>query len=272
MGSATAARRGRPGRILAALACAGLLLLLTGLASIASSERSGQLDYQLIWDWGRAEATATGWRTVNDLGYRIEVTNGYLVSHSAALLACTPAELGPWERLIDSISAGLGLDPAIAQAGHSALDAEPTQVIAPVGESLDRPRDADLGAVVVQAPARAYCQAHYAIGRAAGDGIEGGSIHLEGRFRSDAGAWQAFELDSALAWGHIAVIRTPDETENEEETSLRLVGDAPVRIEIHRDLGALFDSVDFEAMDAETRAKAVLLALARSTRFEWIVD
>lgn len=272
MGSATAARLGRPGRILAALACAGLFLLLTGLASIASSERSGQLDYQLVWDWGRAEATATGWRTVNDLGYRIEVTNGYLVSHSAALLACTPAELGPWERLVDSISAGLGLDPAIALAGHSALDAEPTQVIAPVVESLDRPRNVDLGTVRVLDPDRAYCQAHYAIGSAEGDGMEAGSLHLRGRFRSDAGSWQAFDLDSALAWGHIDAIRAPNESAEVEASSFQLVDDALIRILIHRDLGALFDGLDFETMDAETRAKAVLLALAGSTRFEWIVD
>jgi hypothetical protein len=274
------------------MAFAGLALLLSLLAvmSLAAARRPGRVSYRLRWDTGRVEPASqdaadlsgnTGWETFNDRGYRLRLERGYLLSHGAALVACDPEMLGPIDRLrdrmlgqIDRPGASFGFAPRVALAGHSSIAREPTQWDRPLIEDLSAAQDLEFGSLEVASPEWAYCQAHYAIGvsEAEAEGMQlpvelaGGGLYLAGSYWREGQPERSFEIRSGLAWGGVGALLAPDIGAS-PALRARLEG-AELRVDIRRDLGAIFDGIDFETMDAQQQAKAALMAIAGSARFE----
>ena len=94
----------------------------------------------------------------------------------------------------------------------------------------------------------------------------GNSLLIEGEVRApNTAAATPFNLKSALAWGGSKdLIVTNDKTDVAEGvksgTFLHLI--------VSRDLGSLFDGVDFAQMSAQDQSKQVLRSIIQNTKIE----
>ena len=263
----------------------GLALVGSTLGSAVRAPRPGRVVYGLSWRWGRALPGSGGWTTESDRGYQVTLEQGYLVSHGAALVACAAEQLGPWDRLLDRRLLGSLPMPRAVHAGHTGIDREPSQLDHPTVEDLVRAENLELGTIDVRSPAPAYCQGHYAIGLAAADAarmplpaaLAGGSLFVSGAYRQGLGASRPFEIQSELAWGAVgpllapedAAAASPSEAGSKGPVAQRAELDGgDLRLDIERELGSLFDGLDFEHASSDQMAKALLQNLADSTRFE----
>jgi len=221
-----------------------------------------RVEYRLDWVWERATATSDGaaWEVVNDLGYRVRVTRGYVVSYSMELVECpkerTPISVGSLGRLPRSIFE------STAFAGHASGTPNPAAIHPMQVESLTAPRARDAGTVTL-AP-QTYCQLHYLVGRASRDAaglppdldMVDTSLHIDGTYVAPgASTTVPFVIHTAAAYGalfdhaaHMPAIRVD-------------TGSNGARVVVRRHLGSIFDGVDFAQMRPPVMASQTLKAL-----------
>ena len=239
--------------------------------STTASPTSGQVLYQFDWHWGKAQpdADGKGWTVTNDLGYQIHVTRGYLVTGSTELVPCAHTHAQVQPSTIDTIAALFA--PQIAKAGHGG-ESDASRLKNPQVESLTTPQS--ISAITQWGSEPNYCQMHYlvAYGVASAQNLPtdvsmiGNSLLIEGEVRApNTTVATPFNLKSALAWGgRKDLIVTNDKTDVAEGvksgTFLHLI--------VSRDLGSLFDGVDFAQMSAQDQSKQVLRSIIQNTEIE----
>ena len=258
-----------------------------GAGAIASQN----LAYQLDWQWGQArpQANRQSWSVTNNLGYHVTVNRGYLTTHNLELIACDPTTAALPSHLVSSvldlwlhpfqllaallpkqqIFSALKAQPAFA--GHGNVTYNPSRITMPYVESLAQPIAAQLETHSV--PKASYCQVHYLIARAAGAvqnqpedrRMDGLSLWVEGEYVApDAITAKPFIIKSSLAWGTITTAIASEETSNPAPRIALSSGQPIARVTLHRNLGSMFDGVDFETMSESEQAKTILRSLARS--------
>ncbi|MCW1968979.1 MAG: hypothetical protein KIH69_012785 [Anaerolineae bacterium] len=236
---------------------------------------TGQILYQLDWQWGKAKPAADGqsWEVVNDLGYRIRVTRGYLVTGNAQMVACphthaaVPATLG--EQIAEAVT-GL-FAPSVAMAGHGE-EGDPSRIKTPQVESLTAPIPIHLTAQWGNEPN--YCEMHYllAYGIASAQNLPsevsmiGSSLLIEGEVRGP-GQTEAtpFSIKSPLAWGSNKALIA---TDGSIDPKTGVTAGTFLHLIIRRDLGNVFDGVDFVKMPPPDQAKQVLRSIIENTSVE----
>lgn len=201
------------------------------------SHDSEPVSYLLSWEWGDAEPQPDGsWMVTNDLGYEVEVRHGFVVAYEATAIGCGGGS-GWFGSLLDAFV------PGAAWAGH-AQSADET-VVAEVIESLTDPVSRSLG--VGWTTTSEYCESHLAFGTAdPSDTTLFLSLIVDGT--------RPIEIDTELSWGTLGDLTGE-------------AGAGELEVEIVRDLGSMFDGVDFDAADDEAIAVAVLRALSASVVF-----
>jgi hypothetical protein len=250
------------------IAAAGLALLpilIQGQSSVLSS--TTEITYYLDWTQDRISPNedGQGWSVINDLGYQVSVERGYLVTGSVQLVPCPqPDQGGAASWLIDRLL------PPPAYAGHGG-ERDESKSSLPTVESLTEPTPVNLETVSVPRTAL-YCQAHYLLAY----GVDvaknlpsepdmiGTSLLVEGLVRaSETGPARPFSIKTELVWGTITDLRPAAGPADH----LRLTtGRDPVTVTLRRDLGALFDGVDFDHMTEIEQAKAVLRSVTNQTQ------
>lgn len=246
---------------LLALALSALALVMPG----AQVQSGGSVAYVAAWQWGQAIPLPNGsWQTVNDLGYTVTVEEGYVVFASADLIECEHDHATNWWQMLFGGS---------AHAGHGG-GVNPTAVVPVLVESLSAPQTTALGMVSGSEPA--YCQGHYVVAQATaeidqpvGVDLTGSSLYVRGTYQpAGSKTAQPFEMQTALAWGEIDDLRLPVQDGTGEWPTVHAeTGSQSIEITVLRNLGTLFNGVDFAHTDETTQAKAILRALTGQTRF-----
>lgn len=219
------------------------------------------MEYAIAWarDGVAPAADGTGWEITNDRGYRVHVTRGYVTSYSMELVEC-PKEPAAFVPLLRT---------AAAWAGHMSGTPNPAAIRPMEVESLLAPVDRDVGTVTL-AP-QAYCQVHYLIARAVRESpglpadidMVDASLHVDGTYRAPGSASPAaFTIHTAIANGGL-FDRTAASTPIRVDT-----GRTAARVTIRRDLGSLFDGVDFATMSDPVRADRMLTAVIEHVEIE----
>ena len=206
----------------------------------------GEIRYRLTWNWEEVERVQRGWRVVNNLGYEVTVTGGRLVTRSLELVPChyQPAD-NPVADLWD------WLTPRTAYAGHGSLVPNPAKITRSLEEDLFDPSEAEVEIRSVTDPE--YCQAHYLIARPTGAGPQASALELQGTYRKRELRGE-LGVSSNLAYGELKDL----------QAAIGIVGGIDVAVE--RQLGTIFDGVDFGAMDDRTIGLTILRTLVRETR------
>ncbi|MHC4264018.1 MAG: hypothetical protein ACYSWX_15960 [Planctomycetota bacterium] len=193
--------------------------------------------YELTWGWAGAERTDLGWRTTNDLGWTVEVHDGWLVDYAVSLIPCTGA---------------LQIDPDVLQprgaAGHGGFT-DPSAYDDPRIESLVSLEGIRYDALPVYAIP--YCDAHWLVARAddsiTDESVIGHSLHVRGIVTAPDET-SSMEFDITSTWADGAVL----------DLEVHGVEVPTASIVIQRDLGSLFDGVDFEGDDVEAQGQRLL--------------
>ena len=216
------------------------------------------LAYGLGWDRTGTEAVGSGWRTTNDLGYRVELQSGQLVSYSLRLHPC---------ELAAPAAPGIGWLGGVAHAGHSDLG-DPSNLPASRAEDIAAAEDAVISRISFEETE--YCEAAYTIARADGSTLnqpeepvmEGLSIHMEGTWQKAGAEPVAFLLQSTIP--------------SEEYAGLPEIwsgGDGPDgTLRATRRLGRLFSGMDFEQETDARLAKRALLNLSENAVLEFWLE
>ena len=265
-------------------------ILIDTKAVTAGAIASRNLLYKLDWQWGRArpQPKGQGWFVTNNLGYRVMVHRGYLTTHSLELIPCDPATatLPPrffrffnhWGNRLQLFAALLperqDLNPLQSQpafAGHGPLTYNPSRMVMPYVESLVQP--AAIQRKPHSVPKAVYCKAHYLIARATGAvqnqpdnrGMDDLSLWIEGEYTApNATVTNPFVLKTSIAWGSIMDAIASPGTSDRATKIVLTSGKSMTRVTLRRNLGSMFDGVDFENMSESERARAILRSLARS--------
>lgn len=216
----------------------------------------GQIRYVLDWAWDGAESIpGGGWQVINDLGFNVTVTHGYMVSFSAQLVPCPDDVLDGGTTTGALLRTLFGSGVAHASDGTEELDSSGVQAYV---EGLKNP------VATLRGPAQAlghtYCRVHYLIARGP-EGIaslptdvamEGTSLYLTGTWRLGQGDETSFEWRTA----------SPTALFGELEGTLNSANTG-AEVTITRSLGRLFDGVDFAVMTADEGEKQALLNLRK---------
>jgi len=224
-----------------------------------SNQSASEIRYHLAWDSGEAQLTDMGWRVTNDRGYKIEVTEGYLVTYSVQLAPCSDSDLGEGFDLRRLFGVGH------AWAGHGGPE-DPSAWLTGIAEDLAKPQQVSLQPVPLNTGI--YCRAHYLVARAESKArglpddfnMIGTSLYVAGTAALDDGEPEPFSIWSTLPIGEL--------TPWTEPVSPIDISDGGVDVTITRDLGRLFDGIAFETMSAEGIEKTVLLGLASHLRVD----
>lgn len=180
----------------------------------------------------------------NDLGYNIELHNGYLVTYSAELVTCEETSALDW--LNDTFL------PQTAHAGHGGDDPDQSKSTNIIVESLTVPESTVLDQLFLNETS--YCNLHYLVGPGADyamtpsvDELESQSLFLSGVYYApNSEIAIPFEIETDLAWGQLNAI---------EELTLH---DGHVQVTITRNLGSIFDRLDFAEFDAAEGGVTIL--------------
>jgi hypothetical protein len=229
------------------------------LSEDTSSGETGELRYVLEWDTDGVEAETTGWSTTNDLGYRVHLRRGYLVSYNAELIACEDesedstdgqgSETGSFQAL--SLLRNLAGSP-LAWAGHPS-ETSPSATPHSMAEDLVAPQEIEFG--YLSLPQGVFCSVHYLVargdfetrGRPAMPDLDGTSIYLEGNYRSPGAAEDIeFVIETSLANGRIDPLVDLDGDSiafDAQEANLEVI--------VTRDLAVLLDEFDFDNMESD---------------------
>jgi len=252
----------------AALAILGVLLLSAGCAcNTPAAPAAHSVSYVLEWKKNKVEedGEGAGWELTNDLGYRVHLTRGYIVTRSLELIPCNPVPPPV------SLRQGIGdlIGPRPAYAGHSAI-ADPSSTKTATVESL-LSLQSHTAATLSPGPQK-YCQAHYLIARAdpSATGLPAGvdmvdqSLRLEGWFRRPGEAQSTpFSVVTAVANGKLFELPHVDE----ESFALNTATTSAVVV-VRRDLDSIFDHVDFATMPDKRVAREVLQNLVNGMEIE----
>ena len=232
-----------------------LLLLGAGIGgavgwkTAVSKPQPTSLTYQLTWQEDGITLNEQGWTMINDLGYTVNLEQGYIASLSLELIPCESAseEAGWWSV-------------PIAYAGHGESEADPSLWLGPYVEVLTAVESVTFGKIWLDEVD--YCGAHYLVAQAGETavnlpktvGMARYSVYLEGNYVAQ-GSDEAipFLIASPLAWG----------AQSEFDEAMIIGGDVTVVVE--RPLSSLFNGVDFEMMAEQTQAMAVLRSLMNET-------
>lgn len=209
--------------------------------------------WSLTWDTTRLDpARGGGWSVKTDMGYAVRLKYGWLVDHSVSF---GPCDTGGASAGVGGSSAlrlfGLGIREARA---HD--DADPSAIEAMYAEDLLHPEPA--GPWPMTFEAKRYCRAHWLIARATAKLsappsvaplLDGRSLYLAGTWER-GGARRAFTVDTWWPAGHL---RDLDEVLDPSAlAAARADGGAyAARVTVKRDLGAMFDGIDFETASEE---------------------
>ena len=211
--------------------------------------------WTLAWDTEGASFPEEGGVEIEtDLGYRVRVSTGRILSHSLSFGLCDPGAAASPEQA--TFSFGL---PVRAARAH-AEDADPSMIEASLVEDLTAPRDAELDSSFAAAR---YCRAHWLVARPLAATKGPADVPMEGRSLLVTGA---AERDGRL---HEIAIDTwwPDGllvelTEAAAADALRAAGsDGEPRhafVTVTRHLGRLFDGIDFETASGDEVTGLVL--------------
>jgi len=206
-----------------------------------------EVRYRLRWSYGKATPlpSGTGWRVTTDLGYDITVTKAYLVSYRVQLVEC--------ELELDSLSRSLrlwGSRPAFAGHGD---DTNLTTAGGPFLESIDSPDELEVAGLFPHN--ESFCQFHYLVsGKGAQNDI---TLHVEGTYRKDGGEVQPFSVDSTQHHGNLLDV-----------SNLSKTLDQPAIIQVTRDLGQMFEHVNFDEDSDKTITWRMLDSLVNTMKVE----
>ena len=241
-------------------------------AEVPQAAPVGELSYRLDWSWGQAEPSSdgVGWEVVTDLGYKVVVEEGFLVTYSMEVVECDPV-----------IPEGFGawlwkqVGPGVAWAGHSGLAENPAAIRVSRVESLTSPKALVLGPLEL-APQR-YCNIHYLVARADEDTLElptevdldRVSVYIRGSWQApDSAAAVPFQFETALAAGvlfDLFPLGAFDTERSGVEFDTSLQG---AQVVITRDLGRFFDGLDFVETEGAALERALLRTFMQNTRIE----
>ena len=225
------------------------------------------VSYVLEWKKTKVEQSPAGdgWEVTNDLGYRVGLTRGYVVTRSLELIPCNPV---PPISLLRRLGNFIG--PRPAYAGHSAI-ADPSATKKAEVESLLNPQPHSV-ATLYPGPQK-YCQTHYLIARAdqSANGLPADvdmvdqSVRLEGWFRRPGvNDRTPFAVATGIANGKLFEL-----PRRQDQPSLALnTESASGVILVRRDLDSIFDHVDFANMDAKRIGREVLANLINNAEIE----
>ncbi len=226
------------------------------------------MSYRLEWKQAKVERSGrTGWDVTNDLGYRVHVTRGWVVTRSMEFVPCNPLPPPALTSLRRSLHELIGVRPAFA--GHSAI-ADPSAAKRTIVESLLRADTQAMGPIYPGA--QKYCQAHYLIARADKEAIAlptevdmvDQSIHVDGTFRRPGGsADEAFSVVSGLGNGKLIELPRGGDAAVALDT-----GRESATLVIRRSLDTLFDHIDFATMDDKRRGREMLQNLINDVEVE----
>jgi hypothetical protein len=247
---------------------AGLLLALSFLSMCVASNplqdssdtalegwipsAQGQIQYLYGWSTDRIvfNEDASGWQVETDLGYAVSVNRGYLVSYQMQIVPCADAtgteETIGWIERVFSVQ--------VARAAHSE-EFNPAAIYTSYVESLSDPRELDAG--IREGSDESFCQSHYLIARAENETVSlpedltmvDRSLYIEGTWRAPGSAEDIpFIVDTSSAWGALNNLFGPDEYNMEGREIEVNPTDGSVLVLVKRDLGALFDGIDFMAL------------------------
>jgi hypothetical protein len=195
------------------------------------------VSYLLSWEWGDVARHPDGsWSVTNDLGYEVEVLDGYVVSYEATAIGCS-SQAGWFESVLDVFV------PGVAWAGHAGSSEE--TVVAEVVESLTDPVSRSLG--VGWTTTADYCEAHLAFGTS-----DPSATTLFLSLVVDGS--RSIEVATELSWGTLGTLTGE-------------AGADEFAVEIVRDLSSMFDGIDFDEADAPAIGTAVLRALSAGIVF-----
>ena len=229
-----------------------------------TTDTEGTIQYEMAWaqDGVQFDDDGLGWSVETELGYTVHVETGYLVSYSVQLVECDDHTHNETSWLSDLFM------PNTAYAGHGG-EIDPSLIGQPIVENLARPTDFSYGEVT--APSINYCQGHYLVARAYETAqnlpedvdMQGTSVYLSGTYLAlDSDTPQVFTIQTNLANGALT-----DLVYN-GHTAHVAIGENIAQIRVVRELGSLFDTVNFAEMDADAQSQAVLWQLIATTRFE----
>lgn len=219
----------------------------TQAQSDISMSNVSEVRYRLQWVYGKAVplTSGQGWRVVTDSGYEVTVTKAAIISYRLQLVECD---------LSSSFTNYLGAfgGSQLAYAGHGD-DTNLTTVDGPFVESLDSPVNVE--AVGLFPGNQAFCQLHYLV---SGKGSESQlTLSVEGTFQREGGDAQAFELLSTQNHGNLV-----------ELPQVKQKPGHAIVVQVTRNLGQLFDNVNFEQDSDNTMTWRILDSLVNSLEIE----
>lgn len=213
--------------------------------------------WTLAWDTDGATFPEEGGVEIEtDLGYRVHVSTGRILSHSLAFGLCDPTATTSSDGASGQASFGLPIRAARAHAE----DADPSLVETSLVEDLVAAKDTE---VESSFPAARYCRAHWLVARplVATKGpddvpMEGRSLTLKGTAERDGERWEV-EIDT---WWPGGLLVELEEAAAAEELSAAGADGGPRHafVTVTRHLGRLFDGVDFEAATGDQVTGLVL--------------
>jgi hypothetical protein len=222
--------------------------------------------WSLTWDRSRTVPSEEGGFSVEtDLGYAVRVHAGFLVAHSVSF--------GPCAAPAGEEAAARGLFELGIRSARAHEGADPSAIEAMFAEDLTSPDDA--GPWPTTFPAARYCYAHWLAAKPIGEVDVKEGVDLENRSMLIAGTWErdgvskGFEVDTW--WPQARLDALTDILGAEALAAARADGKAwAARVTVERDLGGLFDGIDFEtASDAELAGQVLSnLAEQAETRVE----
>jgi hypothetical protein len=226
----------------------------SGQRTVAASGSDARLRWELIWATDETTTSDARRTIVNDLDYTVVLEEAWVVSYSAQLLPCSETAAAPVSELRrlarGAIAAIAPVRPA--WAGHG--DSSDTTTAPGTAENL-------VSADEIVQPDRAvaeveYCRAHYLVARAdtevanvSSDELSRNSLVLHGTWNAADGASGRVDVVSSLASGVYLDLPVPIDV------------DGPWTVTVSRDLGRLFDGIDFAAASENDIERAVLTSL-----------
>ncbi len=233
----------------------------------SATRAPGEISYRLTWDLSGVAIGEDGtWSLTTDLGFAVHLTRGWLVIYQTSLTPCAPAVEPEGLNLRRGLLWALGV--GVAHAGHNDPGGDPSTWIQPTVEDLVPPTDRALGTVVV--PAQTYCRAHYLVGRAdegttgTPEAVDFGrrTFWLEGTWqRAEDVAPTPFIVRTDLANGALVGLYPPDRFGDPAAAHMLDLGARGVEVTWRRDLGHLFDGLDFAHGGEDAWARVVLTNL-----------
>lgn len=263
------------------MACLLVFVPLLLVASVGQTRAnqpaySGTVHYRFDWEWGSAQPDemGNGWSVTNNLGYRIHLKQGYLATVSTEMIACPHTHPTPQSSLLPGIATAF-FAAKTAYAGHSGNKHDASQIPSSYVESIAAPKALLLTSHFGDEPD--YCYTHYLIASAkswmqnlpSDRNMIDTSLFLAGELQSPGSQeWTPFTVQSKLAWGGLLRPITQSAAEVAIVALEPIFPSVNVQVMIRRNLGTLFDNVDFATMNDETRARTILSMIVKSATVE----